>query len=91
MLRVKQFQKLFVGMFIVCLVGLSQIQLKYTPERKCACMQCMGESEEDPWFTERYRSLVPKLLSRNNSELDPNTSKWWRVSKTAPHTDLLVR
>ncbi|KAI4876882.1 hypothetical protein NFI96_016842 [Prochilodus magdalenae] len=57
----------------------SQIQLTSTPERECACMQCMGVGEKDPWFAERYRSLVPKLLSRQNSELSANTSKWWQV------------
>ncbi|KAI4876879.1 hypothetical protein NFI96_002329 [Prochilodus magdalenae] len=71
-------KKLFMGTVILCLVGLNQILLKSTPERECACMQCMGESEKDPWFAERYRSLVPKLLSRQNSELSANTSKWWR-------------
>ncbi|KAI4875855.1 hypothetical protein NFI96_022154 [Prochilodus magdalenae] len=77
MLHLGHFQELLVGIIIVCLIGLSQIQLRYTPERTCACTQCMAEGDRDPWFAERYRNLVPKLLSRQNSELSANTRRWW--------------
>ncbi|XP_037398303.1 CMP-N-acetylneuraminate-beta-galactosamide-alpha-2,3-sialyltransferase 2-like [Pygocentrus nattereri] len=43
----------------------------------CACIQCMAGSKDDPWFAGRHKNLVPKLLSRQNSELSPITRKWW--------------
>ncbi|XP_017567444.1 CMP-N-acetylneuraminate-beta-galactosamide-alpha-2,3-sialyltransferase 1-like isoform X3 [Pygocentrus nattereri] len=45
---------------------------------------CMAESKDDPWFAERYKNLVPKLLSRQNSELSPNTRKWWERLQGRP-------
>ncbi|XP_036432615.1 CMP-N-acetylneuraminate-beta-galactosamide-alpha-2,3-sialyltransferase 2-like [Colossoma macropomum] len=77
-------QEFFVGIIIICLVGLSYIQLNLNSEEMCACIQCMAESEEDPWFTERYKNLVPKFLSRQNSELSPNTRKWWERLQGRP-------
>ncbi|KAL6473795.1 hypothetical protein MHYP_G00173560 [Metynnis hypsauchen] len=70
-------QELFVGIIILCLVGLNYIQLNLDSEEMCACVQCMAGSKEDPWFAERYKNQVPKLLSRQNSELSPITRKWW--------------
>ncbi|KAL7858669.1 hypothetical protein AOLI_G00187710 [Acnodon oligacanthus] len=66
--------ELFVGIIIICLV---QIKLNLDSEEMCACIQCMAGCKEDPWFVERYKNLVPKLLSRQNSELSPDTRKWW--------------
>ncbi|XP_066524118.1 CMP-N-acetylneuraminate-beta-galactosamide-alpha-2,3-sialyltransferase 1-like [Hoplias malabaricus] len=69
-------------MIIVCLVALNQIQLDVSPEDTCACFQCLKEHEEDPWFREHYRSPVPKLLSRGNSELSNETRNWWEKLQT---------
>uniref|UniRef100_A0A3B4DX23 CMP-N-acetylneuraminate-beta-galactosamide-alpha-2,3-sialyltransferase 1 n=1 Tax=Pygocentrus nattereri TaxID=42514 RepID=A0A3B4DX23_PYGNA len=77
-------QELFVGIIILCLVGLNYIQLNVDSEEMCACFQCMAESKDDPWFAERYKNLVPKLLSRQNSELSPNTRKWWERLQGRP-------
>ncbi|KAL7868432.1 hypothetical protein SRHO_G00098160 [Serrasalmus rhombeus] len=71
---VVQTKWLFVGIIIICLV---QIKLNLDSEEMCACIHCMAGSKEDPWFSERYKNLVPKLLSRQNSEFSPNTRKWW--------------
>ncbi|KAL6473798.1 hypothetical protein MHYP_G00173590 [Metynnis hypsauchen] len=77
-------QELFVGIIILCLVGLNYIQLNLDSEEMCACLQCMAGSKEDPWFAERYKNLVPKLLSRQNSELSPITRKWWERLQGGP-------
>ncbi|KAL6473796.1 hypothetical protein MHYP_G00173570 [Metynnis hypsauchen] len=77
-------QELFVGIIILCLVGLNYIQLNLDSEEMCACIQCMAGSKEDPWFAERYKNQVPKLLSRQNSELSPITRKWWEVMILLP-------
>ncbi|GAA6089892.1 CMP-N-acetylneuraminate-beta-galactosamide-alpha-2,3-sialyltransferase 1-like [Tachysurus ichikawai] len=46
----------------------------------CACMSCVMDSQEDPWFRERYDSRVPKLMNRANSNLSALTYNWWKVS-----------
>lgn len=82
---VSHLQELFVGILIVCLVTLSQIQLDFSSDEACACTQCLTEGEEDPWFAERYNHLVPKLLSRHNSQLSPETNKWLQVRRRTSH------
>ncbi|XP_072529637.1 CMP-N-acetylneuraminate-beta-galactosamide-alpha-2,3-sialyltransferase 1-like [Salminus brasiliensis] len=72
------FQALLVGVIIVCLVVLNPTQLDLSSEDVCACTQCIAEGEKDPWFTQRYKRLVPKLMSRQNSKLSTNTSNWWQ-------------
>ncbi|KAL6473799.1 hypothetical protein MHYP_G00173600 [Metynnis hypsauchen] len=77
-------QELFVGIIILCLVGLNYIQLNSDSEEMCACIQCMAGSKEDPWFSERYKNQVQKLLSRQNSELSPITRKRWERLQGRP-------
>ncbi|KAI5608132.1 CMP-N-acetylneuraminate-beta-galactosamide-alpha-2, 3-sialyltransferase 1, partial [Silurus asotus] len=43
----------------------------------CACMSCVTEPQEDPWFMERFDSRVPTLLNRTNSKLSALTHNWW--------------
>ncbi|XP_072530387.1 CMP-N-acetylneuraminate-beta-galactosamide-alpha-2,3-sialyltransferase 1-like [Salminus brasiliensis] len=71
------FQALLVGA-IVYLVVLNLMQLDPFSEDVCACVQCIAGGKKDPWFRQRYKTLVPKLMSRQNSKLSTNTSKWWQ-------------
>ncbi|KAG9281343.1 CMP-N-acetylneuraminate-beta-galactosamide-alpha-2,3-sialyltransferase 1-like [Astyanax mexicanus] len=68
----------FIGIIIICLITSIFLQLSINSEDICGCIRCLTGDKEDPWFTQRYNSRVPKLLSSQNSNLSTNTSRWWQ-------------
>ncbi|KAK3558067.1 hypothetical protein QTP86_007309 [Hemibagrus guttatus] len=63
-----------------------------TPTTACACMSCVMEAQEDPWFRERFDHRVPKLLNRANSNLTALTYNWWmklQPFKTVNFSDMV--
>lgn len=46
----------------------------------CACTSCASEPQDDPWFSERFDSRVPKFMNRRNSNISAVTKNWWLVS-----------
>ncbi|KAK3526518.1 hypothetical protein QTP70_030647 [Hemibagrus guttatus] len=63
-----------------------------TPTTACACMSCVMEAQEDPWFRERFDRRVPKLLNRANSNLTALTYNWWmklQPFKTVNFSDMV--
>ncbi|XP_060771371.1 CMP-N-acetylneuraminate-beta-galactosamide-alpha-2,3-sialyltransferase 1-like [Neoarius graeffei] len=45
--------------------------------KMCACMSCVKEPQQDPWFMERYDGRVPIFMNRTNSKLSELTLNWW--------------
>ncbi|XP_026765710.3 CMP-N-acetylneuraminate-beta-galactosamide-alpha-2,3-sialyltransferase 1 [Pangasianodon hypophthalmus] len=61
-------------LMLYCLIAGLDIYWDTFPVKTCACMHCINE---DPWFTERYSSQVPKFMNRRNSNLSTLTLDWW--------------
>ncbi|XP_058475600.1 CMP-N-acetylneuraminate-beta-galactosamide-alpha-2,3-sialyltransferase 1-like [Solea solea] len=97
-LRVKIYAVLFCITFSMFLFTYSYTYrdpFSHFTKNRCACLTCMAELEDDPWFAERFNQSIHPLMTRESSVLSEETFKWWqglqRPQPLASYTNLIER